>query len=307
MKPSKPPLYPKDSVDLADNTTNCLELRRFDNSELYHQGWEFRKPNRIKESTEYFAFVALFIARQLYKFLKECGFSIPKSVYGKITAPPSASQDPCTQNKKKDSPMHIVFKLELEQCELTEKLRLTQRSWTDKEPTVCRSFGKVTPITTLEDNIVDQLLERSLQQGNFQAIRAILNFEGYGVPLVEPNDLVIPETWNADRSGKKEVIEIEMTAEDRQLWQEMKNAPPEEITEPEPFRDTAEYKAFVERMARNIPLHLEEAIRNRNIPALRMWLRLYGKHDIAAPEAGSTLLGSRRTQDASGTPPSCDL
>jgi hypothetical protein len=87
----------------------------------------------------------------------------------------------------------------------------------------------------------------------------------------------------------------------------MKDAPPEKTTEPEPFVDTPEYKAFVERMARNIPLQLEEAIRNRDISTLRMWLRLYGKHNIAPPYPRSALLRSRRTLGPWDMSPSLDI
>lgn len=168
--------------------------------------------------------------------------------------------------------------------------------------------SRVKPITALDASLVDQVLERALQQRDFQAIRAILNYEGYGVPIKEPNDLVIPETWDADKSDadEEEVTEIEMTSEEYQLWQEMEDAPPEPITEPSSFVDTPEFKEFAEKMARKIPLHLEHAIRQRDIPTLRMWLRLYGRHNIATPEPGTALLRARRKQGSAGAPPTLD-
>lgn len=190
-----------------------------------------------------------------------------------------------------------------------EMFSLTCKTRRARGTVVCNPNKKVLPISALDDSLVDQALEWALEKRDFQAIRAILNFEGYGVPIKEPNGLVIPETWGIDKSdaNEEEVIEIEMTAEEYQLWQEMEDTPPEPITEPSSFVDTPEFKAFAERMAQNVPLQLEHAIRQRDIPTLRMWLRLYGRHNIAAPEPGSALLGARRTQEAEDTPPTLDF
>ena len=188
-----------------------------------------------------------------------------------------------------------------------EKLNLTWENRRARGTVVCNPNDDVTLITTLEDKLVDKFLERALQQRDFKAIRTILNFEGYGVPITEPNDLVIPEAWNAEDSDEEEVIEIEMTPEEYDMWQEMKDSPPEEITEPSSFLETPEFKAFVETMAQNIPLQLEHAIRQRDIPTLRMWLRLYGRHNIAAPDPDSALLGMGGTQKPPETPPTYNL
>ena len=188
-----------------------------------------------------------------------------------------------------------------EMFSLTYKMRRARGS------VVCNPYKKVTPITALDDSLIDEILEMALQNRDFQAIRAILNFEGYGIAIKEPNDLVIPAAWVAKKSDKEEGIEIEVTTEEYEMWQEIQKAPPEEITEPSPFVETSEYKAFVERMAQNIPLHLEHAIRNRDIPTLRAWLRFYGKLNIASPQTHSAISEIDRTKNSTGAQPSLDI
>mgnify|MGYP001301030056 CR=1 FL=1 len=188
-----------------------------------------------------------------------------------------------------------------------EKLSLTYKTRHARGAVVCNPNREVALITALDDNLVDQALEMALQKRDFQAIRAILNFEGYGIPIKEPNDLVIPAAWGVKKTRESEVVEIEITPEEYEVWQEIQKSPPEEITEPAPFRNTPEFKSFAEAMSKSIPLHLEHAIRQRDIPTLRMWLRLYGRHNIAAPDPGTALVGSSETQEPPGTPPPPDL
>lgn len=187
-----------------------------------------------------------------------------------------------------------------------EKFSLTYKTRRASGSVVINPNKRVAPITALDDSLVDQVLEWALQKRDFQAIRAILNFEGYGVPLTEPNDLVIPAAWDAKRQDKEEVI-IKVTPEEYEMWQEIQESPPEEITDPAPFRNTPEYKDFVETMAQNIPLRLEQAIRQRDILALRMRLRLYGRHNIASSDPDNALSGSGKTQKPSGRLPTFDL
>ncbi len=153
---------------------------------------------------------------------------------------------------------------------------------------VCHPGMKVRPIPKLNKNQVDQVLERALLRGDFNAVRAFLNHEAYEIPIHEPNDIVIPVELDSDESDDSDDIEIQITPEEYEMW----NAPLEPC-EPEPaVEESALYKAFTKSYAQNIPFHLEHAIRQRDIATLRMLLRLYG-HDISSHQPHGEDVSSR--------------
>lgn len=134
-------------------------------------------------------------------------------------------------------------------------------------------FKEVWPINTYDKNDLDCILENALQRKDFRAIRVILSHEGYGTPLNEPNDLVIPAEWDNERSRDSEKIKIEVTPEEYDiLMGPLDTGPPPEPT----LEELAIHKTFAEAMAESIPLRLERLIRRRDAEALRMMLRLYG-------------------------------
>lgn len=157
---------------------------------------------------------------------------------------------------------------------------------------------KAMPVPTLDTNIVDQILENALQRRDFHAIRVALNYEGYDIPVDEPNNLLSPsEAANKEVLRAKD-IEIQITPEEYEMWE----APLEEC-EPEPVVNESLHNAFVEVMAQNIPYRLERLIRRRDVKGLRMWLRLYG-HDILPNQRGDQdhLLESDITKASSDEP-----
>ena len=133
----------------------------------------------------------------------------------------------------------------------------------------------------LDETQVDQILESAIQRSDFKAIRAILNYEGYGIPLEEPNSLVLPAEMDNESFIDPKDIQIHITPEAYELWKA-----PLEMCEPEPsVESSAFHKTFVEVMANNVPLRLERLIRRKDVNGLRMWLRLYG-HAISSGHSG---------------------
>jgi len=151
-----------------------------------------------------------------------------------------------------------------------DKLKLT---WKDRRAMggVVRSSEKnVMLLESLDRGQVDEILEIALQRSDIETIRAVLNYEGYGIPVNEPNDLVIPLKWDKDRDFSE--LEFKITPEE---WE----APLEACKAEPSLEESALQKAFAETMAENIPLRLERLLRQRDMGMLRMMLRLYG-HNI---------------------------
>ncbi len=156
---------------------------------------------------------------------------------------------------------------------------------------------------TLDRGQVDLVLEDALQRNDYAAIRAILNYEGYEVPVDEPNDLVVPAELDDNEFDISDDLKIHITPEEYKMWKAplMKEDLPnkqsywqEQLANSEMsmyfltrLRTSMEgsveksvmHEAIAEAMAGNISLRLERLIRQRDIAMLRMTLRLYG-HDI---------------------------
>lgn len=145
----------------------------------------------------------------------------------------------------------------------------------------------------LDQGQVDEILESALQRSDFEAIRAILNYEGYGISVNEPNDLVIPEEWDK-KSELFHNIEIQISPEEYETW----NAPLEACDIEPTEEELGIQRAFAKAIAENIPPRLERLIRLRDVGTLRMMLRLYG-HDILPNQPGDD-------EDLSDDPPSQD-
>lgn len=78
---------------------------------------------------------------------------------------------------------------------------------------VVRSSEKnVMLLESLDRGQVDEILEIALQRSDIETIRAVLNYEGYGIPVNEPNDLVIPLKWDKDRDFSE--LEFKITPEE---------------------------------------------------------------------------------------------
>lgn len=139
----------------------------------------------------------------------------------------------------------------------------------------------VVPIRALDKSRTDFILENALQRSDFRAIRAVLNYEGYGIPVKEPNNLIIPAEWDNEESNVFDDLEIQITPEEYEMWKA-----PLEPFETEPSdEESALQKAFAETMAESLPFRLERLIRQRDVVTLRMMLRLYG-HDISPNQHG---------------------
>ncbi|MGB4106167.1 MAG: hypothetical protein WBK55_00025 [Alphaproteobacteria bacterium] len=138
------------------------------------------------------------------------------------------------------------------------------------------------PSQAMDKSRADFILETALSRSDFRAIRAILYYEGYGIPVKEPNDLVLPAEWDNEDSDDSARMEIQITPEEYEIW---KSQP--DIPEPSPtVEKSATQKALAESIAKTIPLHLERLIRRRDVVTLRTMLRLYG-HNISSGEPPS--------------------
>lgn len=177
---------------------------------------------------------------------------------------------------------------------LGEALNLTWRIRHARGALVRSTEKNVMAAKTLDHGQVDEILESALQRNDFEAIRAVLNYEGYGIPVNEPNDLVIPAEWDNDECNVFHDLEIQITPEEYEMWK----APLEACEVESAAEEPAIQKAFAEAIAENIPLRLERLIRQRDIVMLRMMLRLYG-HAISPNQLGYQ-------EDLSDEPPSKD-
>mgnify|MGYP001571661119 CR=1 FL=1 len=158
-------------------------------------------------------------------------------------------------------------------CHFGNKISLKEKVRRLRGAVVRNLSERASPTPTVDEIQVDDILENSLQMRDFRAIRFILNHEGYGVPLYEPNDLVIPAELYNERSHESEKLEIEVTPEEYEILM----APPETCPPPEPStEELAIQQAFAGAMTESIPLRLERLIRRRDVETLRIMLRLYG-------------------------------
>lgn len=164
---------------------------------------------------------------------------------------------------------------------LGESLSLTWKQRRGRG-TLIRNLERSRVLTELDKTQVDEILEAALQRYDFRAIRTLLAYEGYPIPVKEPNDFLRFTEWDSKTFDDAEDIEIQITPEEYELWKA-----PLEMCEPEPAVDeSAEYKAFAKSFAFNVPYKLEHAIRQRDIDILRMLLRLYG-HEISPIQSGN--------------------
>lgn len=164
---------------------------------------------------------------------------------------------------------------------LGESLSLT---WKQRHGrgTLIRNLKRSYVLTELDKNQVDEILEAALQRYDFRAIRTLLAYEGYPIPVQEPNDFIRFTEWDSKEFDDSEDLEIQITPEEYELWKA-----PLEKCEPEPAVDeSALYKAFAKSVALNVPYQLEHAIRQRDIGMLRTLLKLYG-HEISPIQSGN--------------------
>lgn len=154
------------------------------------------------------------------------------------------------------------------------------------------------PIPALDRNLVDQMLESALQRRDFAAIRVALNYEGYEIPVNEPNNFLSSMEQDRKAFPRGKDIRIQMTPEEYEMWKA-----PLEACQPEPAFKEPLHSKFMEVMAQNIPYRLERLIRRRDVEGLRMWLRLYG-HDISPTQPGNEGLshGSETPNGPSNAP-----
>ncbi|GJL49742.1 MAG: hypothetical protein NPIRA01_09690 [Nitrospirales bacterium] len=165
---------------------------------------------------------------------------------------------------------NILYYFCYEQDTLGKDPNLTWRIRYPRGINVRNEVEKVEPMKALDKKKIDEILERALRQHDFESIRAILNYEGYGIPVSEPNDMEIPEPPN---DMDIEDVEIEMSEEEYNEWK----APMKDFSfEPEAVSQGRQ--EFTKAMAKNVPVHLERAIRQRDLDTLRMLLKLYGHY-----------------------------
>ena len=125
---------------------------------------------------------------------------------------------------------------------------------------------------------VDAIMEGALQRGDFKVIRVLLNYEGYGISIDEPNSQPTAREFGHKESEDFPDVEIQITPEEYELWK----APLESHDLDSTLKCSPIQKAFGKVMSDNISLQLEQLIQRREVETLRMLLRIYG-HSISPP------------------------